>query len=161
MLRTTVHLAWDTEVLEGVACELVLAALWPVLGATMLDEEKGLKWWQYALGLLAWSYSPALVFVAAIVYLSTDEAASQMPEPPGWQKASDTEWYMDLPFPTELGSFVSGLSLTSVAGTHAGLVLAGSIAVVKPLAPELVAGVSAFSEWTLTHACSNPSRSRA
>lgn len=152
VLRTSVSISWDGDFWEELACETLAASFWPIVGAMFLEEGK-LEWWEFLLGFAA---GPAGVFIATIAYLSTDEPASQIPDPPDWIKDSDTEWHQDTTFPTTFANVVTGLTLAGAFATPAGLVLAGTIAPVSPLAPSLGVAAGGFQGWGVERPCSNP-----
>jgi hypothetical protein len=148
VLRTSIVLGWDGDFWEEVACEFVSAMLWPVVGIMFVSEGK-IDWGAYFGGL---AFGPAAIFFGIVGYLSTDEPASNIPAPANWVKDSDTGWHQDQAFPGSVGG-ITGLSMNLAAADPEGLVLAGSIALAKPLIPTLKTLPHPFTGWTLSRPC--------
>ena len=151
-LRITVTIEWDQDNTETFGCALVTATFWPIVGAVILSEEK-IDWWHYIVGF---GFGPAAFFFSLIGYLSSDELASFIPPFPGWLEVSDTERYMELPFPDSLGGLAGGIKLTNAEAHTAGLLLSGAIATPAPALQDLQAQVTGFGSWVLQNPCNQP-----
>jgi hypothetical protein len=153
-MRVTTTLDYDTMFGEELLCLLGMALLWPVFGTmTLVDNEiDNAAWWSF-LGVFAdWP----LRLGGAIGFMVSDLPAGQLPEMQGWTEVSDTERYIDFPFPSKANLLGVALTLEAVTNHFSGAVLRGAMPIEVPVDMNLTAAIPAFDGWYQKRPCDDP-----